>query len=114
MTESNVYTDAANYIREHGWRVGVPVDDISETCVLGAIAAVTNAHWNHLPTAVMNPVASVVAEQYPEWENQHSKLRQFPDGVASMYLYDWNDKVVQSGDEVIMVLEKAAARDDGS
>lgn len=101
----NVYRDAADVIRKYGWVQGSFGTTERGFCLAGSVCfAITRLEMGlgiSMKEAVaISGLTPLLEDMYPGFEREGY-------GVSS-----YNDKVFESVDEVIAVLEKAAAKLD--
>ncbi len=113
-TDAEVVRTAAELIRRQGHCKGAAVDRQGRLCLMGALAAaITDLYMTSSGVftprsrdAVKEAAAAVIAAQFPERYVISSRA-----GVATV---KFNDHPDTTAEEVIAVLEKAAAGLEGS
>ena len=94
--------DAADLIRNAGHCKGALSNIDNQHCIVGALMAVDNGN---LPCRVVSEIERVISEQYAA-----SDASVLLSGVYFSDIVDWNNRAQTTGDDVVSVLEKAAAR----
>lgn len=111
----NIYEDMIDKINTYGWGRTRLISANGSVCILGAKALAMGIDLQHASVAQedtvyqndehVQKIALVIAEQYPEWVSEFQET--FDDAID--LCYSFNDHNGRTKEEIIAILEKAAA-----